>query len=65
MSLRRNVCAVLSWLNLHKPDCDHCAAEDCTGLTIGRRLRELNEPAQRGKAETVARTVRSSGNDAA
>jgi hypothetical protein len=65
VSLRKNVCVVLSWLNLHAPDCEHCAAPDCVGLIISTRLRELNEHAERGDQHEIATTVRISGNDAA
>jgi hypothetical protein len=65
MSLRKNICVVLSWLNLHAPDCEHCAAHDCVGLTISRRLRELKEQAERGDQHDIATTVRIAGNDAA
>lgn len=46
VSFRSRMCLALSWLKLHDPDCEHCAAQDCVGLTIGRRLRELNEHTQ-------------------
>lgn len=45
MSLRRHLCAALTYFNLHRPDCEHCSVQDCVGIAI-RRLRELNEHAQ-------------------
>ena len=65
MSLRKRFCVALSWLDLHEPDCEHCAAQDCVGLTIGRRLKELNEHAQRSEERNLTGEVRTPGNDAA
>jgi hypothetical protein len=55
----------LSWLKLHHPHCDHCAAQDCRGLTIGRRLRELNEQAQRTHERNAAGKLSTTDKDAA
>lgn len=46
MSLRRHLCAALAFFSLHRPDCEHCAVQDCMGAAM-RRLRDLNEHAQR------------------
>jgi hypothetical protein len=65
VSFRRHACVALSWLKLHHPHCDHCAAQDCRGLTIGRRLRELNEQAQRTHERNAAGKLSTTDKDAA
>ena len=64
MSLRRRVCSVLRILQLHSPECVHCAPRLCEGLIIGRRLRELNEHAQ-WTDKNPDKVVETCGNNAA
>lgn len=35
-------CYLLSFLKIHKPDCDYCTARETCGLEMRRRLEELN-----------------------
>lgn len=63
MSYRRYVCAALELLKLHTPDCEHCSVQDCVGVAM-RRLKELNEHAQRVCQQKQAR-ANSSNDDAA
>ena len=53
MSFRWHLCVALAFLNLPKPNCDNCAAEDCLGLALRRRLRELREDAGRSKQNSA------------
>jgi hypothetical protein len=64
MSLRRHFCAVLSFLNLHSPDCEHCAVQDCVRGAM-RRLRELNEHAQRIREQKLHVETEKTENNAA
>ena len=47
MSLKPFVCKALSFLKLHRPDCQRCVDQDCYGI-IRQRLTELNEHAKQG-----------------
>jgi predicted metal-binding protein len=64
MSLRRHFCAALSFLNLHSPDCEHCAVQDCMRGAM-RRLRELNEHAQRIREQKLQVETGKTENNAA
>ena len=64
MSLRRRLCVALAFFNLHRPDCEHCGVQNCTGIAI-RRLRELNEHAQRLSQQKSGGEVQSPEDDAA
>jgi hypothetical protein len=46
VSFKSRFCLALSLLNLHDPDCKHCAVQNCMGIAM-RRLKDLNEHAQR------------------
>lgn len=64
MSLRRHFCVALAFLDLHRPDCEHCAVQDCMGVAM-RRLRDLNEHAQRMYQEKSQAEGEKKGSDAA
>lgn len=58
VSLRRNWCAALTILKLHRPDCEHCnLMDECRGAYMRKRLQQLcqealdarSQPAETGK----------------
>lgn len=57
MSFRRSLCVALAFMKLHRRDCDHCCVDDCMGIVM-RRLRELNEDAQRMSQEKTIYDVK-------
>ena len=51
MTIRGQVCKVLMFLRIHRPDCERCAhLTSCWGDEIRQRLKELLE-AQPGSTE--------------
>ena len=64
MSVRQHLCVALAFLNLHRPDCEHCGAQNCMGIAM-RRLRELNEHAERMSRQESQGAAQSSEDDAA
>ena len=42
MNLSPRICHLLSFLKIHKPDCEHCAARLTCGAELRKRLQELN-----------------------
>lgn len=52
MTLRRLLCAALSLLKIHEPDCDHCdVLQECWGIDMRKRLEELRPQQQNTKLE--------------
>jgi len=64
MSFRRHLCAALAYFSLRRPDCEHCSVQDCMGIAM-RRLRELNEHAQRVSRQRLQREMTRPEDDAA
>lgn len=64
MSYRRYFCIALEYLKLHSPDCEHCSVQDCVGVAM-RRLKELNEHAQRMCQQKSQRIANNTNDDAA
>jgi hypothetical protein len=57
MNLRPRICYVLSFLEIHNPDCKHCTANLTCGNDLRKRLEELNEPVQPVEFPSVRRGV--------
>jgi predicted metal-binding protein len=64
MSLRSYFCVALALVNLHSPDCQHCAVQDCMRGAM-RRLRELNEHAQRIREQKSQEQTKKTDDNAA
>ena len=56
MKLRRLLCNALSFVRMHRPDCEHCnSVEECWGIDMRKRLQELGESQQEPTLQQLLR----------